>query len=280
MGTIALDVRERWNAGDRTVSGKLNWNTAGLCPVGRGILDFTTFPGETWVEMTCAESDPLTGGTTASNKRTEFAFGSDYDPRLTNNQYYHFETYFKDYLADSTSPNSCNHLMQQFKYGAYYPQLAVWPKNVGGVLKFQVVRQISTTPDSATFETQNIHTIADVPNNTKLIWDYDILWRDDNTGHIKIYINGTIVLNLTGIQTMDEAANPANPPVPKFRCGPYCFGLFNSIKSRTIFYKDVIIGNNDFADFAAFQTYINGSNPLPPPTEDNTNTVTGIFINE
>lgn len=276
MGTIALDVRERWNAGDRTVSGQLNWNSAGLCPAGRGILDFTTFPGETWVNMTCAASDPVTG----SSKRTEFAFGSDYDPRLTDNQYYHFETYFKDYTADASSPNSCNHIVQQFKYGAYYPQLALWVINQSGTLKFQVVRQVSTTPDATTFETQNTHIIGNVPSNTKQVWDYDILWREDNTGHIKIYINGTIVLNLTGIQTMDEPANPANPPIPKFRLGPYCFGGFNSITSRTIFYRRVIIGNNDFADFNAFQTYINGSNPLPPPTEDNTNTVTGIFINE
>lgn len=268
--TIALDVQKRWDAGDRTVGGALNMNPSGLCPPGRGVLE-TPFDLETWLNMTCAQSDPVTG----SNKRTEGKFGFDGDTRIANNQFYYIETYFEDYAPDGTSPNSTNHLFFQWKFGADYPQFATWVINSGGVLKFQAVRQWSATTGITSPQNQSTNIIANLLNNQKIVWGFDIGWAGDNTGHIKIYLNGSVVLNLTGIQTMDGGST-----TPPFRFGPYCFGGFNSILERTIYYRRIVIGNNDFASYEEFEAAINPSTPLPPTTGGtNTNEIPGIYIN-
>lgn len=281
MGTIAISTQERWNAGDRTVGGRLNMNPTGLCPINRGNL--FQFEGETWMDLTCAFSDaPIFG-----NHRSQFNYQKLAAPRnpldsiYINNRFYYFECYLKDWLYDNS-----NLLIFQCKYGDYYPQVAIWVSDDAspGVLKFRVVVQTnSTTPDAAVHDpATNFYPVA-ITSNQKLRFLVEIDWQTNNTGRVYIELNGTPILN-ESLQTLDAQANPSQPKYPNVLIGPYCFpwvdpGPAPAVAIREMYTRNLIVGNSDFTR-TEFKALIETPVDPPPPTgTNNTNEITGIYTN-
>lgn len=236
--------------GDRTAGGRLNVNSSGLSCMPDGMRDTTIQAriGRYAMRSIVRTTDVLCGG----SFRDEYLEVKNGPDSVINNRFYAVSFFPQDYYPGGLV-DIRDELIMQWKSTTQdiYPFVAVWvrPDASGLFSNLVLVVQYNITNPIATTYTTKTYTIGRLTSDKWTDLAFDIGWKYDNTGYIKVYLNNNPapVVSYSG-PTIALPFNTSAFRLPSFRNGIYKFPWHNNpgpfaITQRIMYFDELKIGS-------------------------------------